>query len=127
MRIGDLVEHQQHGRLRSIGQQVVEPDLLERLDLDDHALVWRVARHKPAEIGDIRQGDGKILGKLHESRRVARRPRLGYLALGIIERGGDRMTAPEARPVRRSVLLVGFLAARHPAPMRARRALRNSI
>ena len=66
MRVGDLVEDQQNGALRSLGEDAVEPDILERLDLDDHALVRRIVGDQPAEVGDVGQRDRHVLGKLHE-------------------------------------------------------------
>ncbi len=43
VRIGHLVEDQQDGVLRRLGQDVVEPGIFQRLDFDDDALVRRIA------------------------------------------------------------------------------------
>ena len=106
MRVGDLVEDEQHGAFRRVAEHVVEPDILERLDLDHHALVRRVVRHQPAEVGDVGEGHRNVLGELHEPRGFARRPGAKHLALGIVERRRDRVPAPEARAVGRAVLMM---------------------
>ena len=117
VRVGDLVEHQQDRALRRLVEQLVEPHVFERLDLDHHALVRRVVRHQPAEVGASASVTGNVLRELHERRGLARRPGAQHLALGIVERRGDRVLAPEARPVGGPVALMRFLAARHGAPM----------
>ena len=113
MRVGDLVEDQQHGALSRAAQDLVEPDFLERLGLDDHALVRRVARDQAAEVGDVGQRHRNLLGELHRRGRVARRPRAQDLPPRIVERGCDRVLAPQPGTARRAVTLMRFLAARH--------------
>jgi len=94
-------------------QQPVEPHVLERLDLDDDALMRRVGRNQSSKVRRLRHGHGDLLGQLHVIRGLAGGPRSKHLAIGIVERRGDRMPAPQSRPVRGAVALVGFLAARH--------------
>src|SRR6476660_4524545 len=113
VRVGDLVEDEQHSLFASAAQKPIEPCVLERLDLDDHALVWRVMRNQPAEVGNVRQRDRYVLGKLHEGRCLAGCPGLQYLAIGIVERGGDSVLSPQSWSVRRSVTMVRFLPPRH--------------
>src|SRR6185312_14883871 len=64
------------------------------------------------------------LGKLPEGRRFALRPGAQHLALGVVERGGDRMPAPQARALRSAALMRDF-AARHGCPMGGGEAPRN--
>ncbi len=66
MRVGDLVEHQQDGASGGLAQQAVEPDIVERLDLDHHALVRRIVGNQPAKIGRLGERYGHIRRKLHE-------------------------------------------------------------
>ena len=40
-------------RSGALGEHVAEPHVLERLDLDHHALVRRVVGNQPAEVGDV--------------------------------------------------------------------------
>ena len=99
-------------------EQVGEQEIVQPLDLGDDALVRRVARHQPAEIGDVGKGDRDVLRRCHSSRRrLARRPDPVDPALGIGERGGDGVAAPETG----AVLGLGRLAglASHRAPMAA--------
>ena len=103
MRIGDLVEHQQDRAIAGLAEHVAKPDVLQRLDLDDHALMRRVVRDQPAEVGDVGQGDRDFLRETHEIRRVARCPGAQDLALRIVERRGDGMLSPQSRAVRRTV------------------------
>ena len=70
-------------RSGALGEHVVEPHVLERLDLDHHALVRRVVRHQPAEVGDVGERHRDVLGKLHEARGLARRPGLSTLRSGL--------------------------------------------
>jgi len=113
VRVGDLVEHQKDRALLCLVQQPVEPHVLERLDLDDDALMRRVGRNQSSKVRRLRHGHGDLLGQLHVIRGLAGGPRSKHLAIGIVERRGDRMPAPQSRPVRGAVALVGFLAARH--------------
>ena len=124
MRVGDLIEDQQHGPLSRAAQDFVEPDLLERLGFDHHALVWSVARNQPAEVGDVGECHRNLLGKLHRRGRIARRPRAQDLPPGIVECGSDGVSAPEARAVGRAVLVMRAFAG-HSVPLRMDRASRN--
>ena len=112
MRIGDLVEHQQHPALRGFGQQVAEPHVLEWLDLDHYALVRRVGGDHPAEIGHLGAHHDEVLGEIHEARSLERGPRFQHPPLGIVERGRDRMLAPETRPIGIAATL-SLVLARH--------------
>ena len=113
VRVRDLVEDQQDGFLRSSGQQVVEPMVIQRLDFDHHPLMRRIVRHQPAKVGDVCERHGDILGKLHKARRFTRRPGAKHLALRIVERRCDGVLAPQAWPVRGPVTLMRYLAPRH--------------
>ena len=124
MRIGDLIEDQQHGTLSRAAQDFVEPDLLERFGFDHHALVGSIARNQPAEVGDVGECHRNLLGKLHRRGRIARRPCAQDLPPRIVERGCNGVTAPEARTVGRAVLVMRAFAG-HAAPLRMDRAGRN--
>ena len=126
VRIGDLVEHQQNGALAAPRQEFVEPDVLERLDLDHHALVRRVVRHQPAEVGRSASVTGTSFGKLHEARasRVAQ-------ARSTLRSGLSSAAATACLPHKRGRLAVpwlwcDFLRRDMRAPMRERRAPRKS-
>jgi hypothetical protein len=54
MRIGNLIENQENCLFTRGGKHVLEPNLVKRLNLDDHALVWRVPRNQAPEIRGIR-------------------------------------------------------------------------
>src|SRR5947209_1922179 len=41
MRVGDLIEHEQHRAFVRAGQDLVQPDFFERFDFDDDTLMWR--------------------------------------------------------------------------------------
>src|SRR5439155_17872304 len=79
----------------------------------DDTLMWRVVRHEAAEVRDVGQGHRYLCRELHRRRAFARRPGFQDLALGVVERGGDGMLAPQPRPVGRSMALMRFLAPRH--------------
>ncbi len=111
--VGHLVEHQQQRPVWCVGQQAIEPDIGERLDLDDHPLVRCVAGNQPAEIGRLGHGHRNILGKLHERRGFPRRPGLQNSAFWIVERRGHGMFAPQPGPVGAAVTLMRFLAPGH--------------
>ena len=110
VRIGDLVEDQQQRFFGRIGEQVGKPDILERLDLDHHALVRRIGGNQAAEVGGFGHDHRGILRKLHEVRGFARCPGLEQAPLGIVECRGDRMAAPEARAPGIAAALVLVLA-----------------
>ena len=48
VRVGNLVENEKDGALGRAGENVAQPDFLERFDFDHHPLVRRVMRHQPA-------------------------------------------------------------------------------
>ena len=121
VRIGDLVEHEQNRPFARALEHIVEPHFLERLGFDHHALVRRVVGNQSAEICDFGERNRQVRGKLHERCRLARRPRAQHPAVGVVERGRDRMTAPETRPVCGSMTLMRFFAARHGPPMGTQR------
>ena len=75
VRIGHLIEHQQRPAvLRALLEQIAEPDILERLDLGDDALMRRVAGHQPAEIGDVGIDDREDRRQVERRQRLARAP-----------------------------------------------------
>jgi hypothetical protein len=77
-------------------EQVAEPDVGERIDLDHQPLMRRVVRHQPAEIGDIGKGgrDGRI--ERQRGERLARAPHPADGALRIGEGRDHGVAAPEA-------------------------------
>ena len=64
VRVRDLIEHEQHGAFGRFGKDIVEPDVLERFDLDHHPLVRRVVRNETAEVGDVGQRDLHLLAEI---------------------------------------------------------------
>jgi len=112
VRVGNLIEHQQDGTFGGLGQQVAEPQIVERLDLDHHALVRRVGRDHAAEVGAFGPHHHQILGEVHQCRGLKRGPRFQHPAIGIVERRRNRMLAPETRPVRVAATST-FVLARH--------------
>ncbi len=86
----------------------------ERLDFDHHALVRRVGGDHAAEIGHLGAHHDEVLGEIHEACGLERGPRLVDPPLGIIERGRDRMLAPETRPVGIATAF-GLVLTRHEA------------
>jgi hypothetical protein len=119
VRIGDLVEDEQHGALAGRVKKAIQPDIVEHLDLDHHALVRRIVGNEPTKVRRLGKSHRQLLGECHRGRSLSRRPGAEDLALRIVERGRDRMLAPQARPIGRSVALVRFLAAGHCARLAA--------
>ena len=95
VRIGDLVEDEQHSTIWRLRQHVSQPNILQRLDLDHYPLMRRVMRHHPSEIRRFGHDDRHFRRELHEVGRLACGPRLQHLAVGIIERSGNSMLSPE--------------------------------
>jgi len=85
----------------------------------------RVVRHETAEIRDIGERDLNFFRELHESGRFPGCPCAEHLPVWIVERGRDRMLAPETRAVRSAVTLVRLLAPGHAPAMGERRRLRK--
>ena len=112
VRVRDLIEHQQRPAVRRLVEQVGEQDVVQTLDLRDHALMRRVARHQPAEIGGVGEGDRDAGIDVEFRRRLARRPDADDRPLRIGERRTHGVAAPEAG----AVLGLGRLAglASHP-------------
>jgi hypothetical protein len=110
VRIGHLVEHEKYCPVRRTAEDFVKPHILQRLDLDDDALVRRVSGDKASEVGDIGQRHGEVLRELHEAGRVPRRPGLQDSPVRIIERCSDCVAAPKARALRGTALVVGALS-----------------
>ncbi len=117
VRVGDLVENQEQGALAGVAEDIAKPDVFKRLDFDDHPLVRRIVRDQPAEVGHVGERYRNLLREAHEPGAFARRPGLEYAPQGIVERRGDRMLAPQARAVCRSVVLVRSLVAGHARQM----------
>jgi hypothetical protein len=110
VRVGDLIEHQKDRTIGCGSKNVVEPDFLEWLGLHDHALVRRIARHKPPEIGDVRISDRNIAGEAHGFCRFACRPGADDGPLWIVESSGNRVAPPKTWALRRCVLVVRALS-----------------
>ena len=118
MRVGDLVEHQQGGAFGRVGEDVAEPDVLERRNLDHHALVRRVVGHQPAEIGDVGEAQRGCGIEGEFGRGVVGDPYARDPPLGIGERRGDRVPPPESRPPAAAPVASASLMLCHGAPMR---------
>ena len=96
VRIGHLIEHQHRaGVVAPGGEQLVEEDILERIDLQHQPLVRCIARHHPAEIGDIGIDDRQHRRQFQLRQRLTRAPQLARGAFGIGERGRHGMPPPE--------------------------------
>jgi hypothetical protein len=87
----------------------------------------RVIGHEATEIGRLGKRHRNVLRELHVGGDVPRRPGAQDFAERIVERGRNRVLAPQARPVGRAVALVGFLAPRHGASMRGGSPPRNLL
>ena len=116
--VGDMVEHEQRPPVRRLVEQVGEQHVGQPLDLGDQALVRRIARHQPAEIGDVGEGDGNAPVDLERGRRFAGRPDADDLALGIGERRGDGVAPPETGTVLRLAGLARLASHRAAMPRR---------
>ena len=105
VRIGHLIEHQQRPPIvRALLQQIDQEDILQRIDLDDDALVRRVLRHQPPQIGRLGEGHRHLRREGPERlRRLARRPDAADRPLGVGEGGGDGVPSPETGPVGRGL------------------------
>src|SRR5438067_8703078 len=110
VRIRNLVEHEQDRAFAYTLEKVVEPHFIERLGFDDHALVRRIIGDQSAEICDVGERNWEVRRELHEGRGLTRCPSAQYLTTRIVQRGRNRMPAPEARPVPGPVALMRFLA-----------------
>ena len=64
MRVGDLVEDEQDCAVRGVAKNFVQPDILERFDFDDHALMRSVVRNEPAEVGRFGKRDLHVLREI---------------------------------------------------------------
>ena len=101
VRIGDLVEHDQRARVvLALREEVGEPHVLERLDLGDDALVRGIGGDELSQVGDVGVGHRDLGGHVELRGGLPGQPQLAHGTLGIGERGGDRVAAPEARALR---------------------------
>src|SRR5881275_608250 len=60
--------------LSAAGEQLIQPNLFERRNLDYHALVRRIIGNQAAKVGDVGKRDRDVLRELHEGCGFARRP-----------------------------------------------------
>ena len=94
MRIGHLIEQQQ----RTVGllvQYFAQPDVGQGIDVGDHALMRRVARDNPAEIGDIADHNRDIIRDFQRCESLAGDRYLLDHPVGIVERCFYRVPSPE--------------------------------
>jgi hypothetical protein len=66
VRVGHLVEDEKHCTVGSVRQQIIDPDFLERLNLDDDSLMRSVIRYEAAKIGSFGKRNRDLLRELHE-------------------------------------------------------------
>jgi len=99
VRIGDLIEDEQRAMILRLIEEVGEEKIFEPLDLDDDALVRRVARDEAAEIGDVGESERDGGVDLVAGGGLARREDPHHPPLRIGERGGDGVSAPETGAV----------------------------
>ncbi len=100
VRIGDLIEHDDRPARGFVAlaflQQIAQPDVVERLDFRDNALVGRVARHHPAQVSHIGIDDGQDGRQLERGNGLARAPDLANHPVRVGERRGDGVAAIKA-------------------------------
>ena len=80
---------------RSLAEQLIEQQIGQRLHFGDDALVGRIVRDEPAEIGDVGESERHILGQIERTGSLARSPEAHDAPPGIGHRGGDGMPPPE--------------------------------
>ena len=97
------------GLVEKVGEQKIG----QPFDLGDDALVGSVARHQPAEIGGVGIGDRNRGIEIERAGGGAGDRDPDDPALGIGERGGDRVPAPETWAVLGLHGLAGFAAHLH--------------
>ena len=97
VRIGHLIEH--HDRpVRLAQRDLVEEHVLQGRAFEHQPLMRRILGDQPRQIGDIGIFDREALGQfaIEAGDAFASRPQLAVLALGVLERRLDRVTAPQA-------------------------------
>lgn len=100
MRVYHLIEHKQGAPVFSTAiEQFAQPDILQRLDFGNKALMRRIGRHHSPQIGDIGIGDGKDRRQIKRAERFACAPDLPDDAFRIGKRRNNGVTTPESRPV----------------------------
>jgi hypothetical protein len=97
VRIGHLIEH--HDRARGIFiEHIVEENVFQRLAFQHQTLMRRVLGHQAAQIDRLAVIDVEALGQfaIEAGDALARGPELAMHAIRVLERGLDRMAAPQA-------------------------------
>ena len=122
VRIGDLVEHDQGPPVLGPVEQIGEQDVVEPLDLGDHALVRRVARHQPAEIGDVGIGDRDRGGRCRSAAAASRVTQRRTMSRSGLASAAATACRPQKRG--RFSALVAWRALRRIAVPLARGAVR---
>ena len=97
VRIGDLVEHQQRPAVLGLVEQVGEQHIGQLLDLGDDALVRRVARHQPAEVGDVGVGDREWRGSKSKSAAASRVAQMRTIARSGLASAAATAWRPQKR------------------------------
>ena len=94
MRIGDLIEQEQRP-VSLLVQHLAKPDVRQRVDIGNHALMRCITGDDPPKIGNIADNDGDIIGNFQRCQRFARDRDFLYHPVRIVERGFYRVPAPE--------------------------------
>ena len=104
VRIGHLVEDHERSRVvAALLEEVGAPQLLQRLHLRHQSPMRRVGRDQAAGVGHVGIDHRQHRRQLQRGQRLARAPELPHGALRVGERGGNRVPAPEARPLARTL------------------------
>ena len=98
MRVRHLVQHQDRALVVApLFQHFVQPDIVQRFDFGDDALMRRVRRDHPAHVGDVGIDDRQHRGQVERGQRFARAPYLAHDAIGVGESRDNGVTPIEAR------------------------------